>query len=72
MIVDDDGKRLTPTDAAKLILISNAQNAGYWDEQVTVPYEKMTTSERRRVNEALRKQFDRLQKLFGHSGWELG
>ncbi len=71
MIVDDDGKRVTPTEAAKLILISNAQNATYWDEQMAVQYEKMTASERRRVNEALEKQFNRLQKMFGHQGWEL-
>ncbi len=72
MIVDDDGNRMTPTEAAKIILIRNAQDAGYWGEQSDVDWKRLTDSEKRRINEALEKQFNRLQKLFGQQGWELG
>ncbi len=71
-IRDDEGKRLTPTEAAKEILISNAGNASYWSEQHAIDVEKLTPTESRKIDEAIDKQWRRLQKFFGYSGWKLG
>jgi hypothetical protein len=65
------GERLTPTDAAKLILIGAAQSAQYWEEGVVVDVSALTEKEKMRIYEALAKQFDRLQKLFGYEGYSM-
>jgi hypothetical protein len=66
------GKRQTPTQAAKLILLDNASKAGYWEEQFQIDVDKLTPREKRQIETQLEKQFDRLQKFLGFRGATLG
>lgn len=69
-LLDHEGHTMTPTEAARMILISQAQGARLWEEQDHFQPEKLTDADRRLLNEALERQFIRLQKFFGHSGWK--
>lgn len=64
-------ERLTPKQAAQVILLSTAQNVAYWPESFALTYERATERERRLINEQLDKQYDRMQRLFGHEGWRI-
>ena len=73
MIIDSaNGDRLTPTEAAKIILLDAGSTAAYFAERDIVDMERVTEAEQKRIWQALEKQYERMQKFFGHSGWSLG
>lgn len=71
MIKGSDGERLTPTQAAKEIIMDAASHASYWPEGFMVDNDALTDGERKRINDALDKQWQRLQRLLGYEGWKL-
>ncbi len=72
MIKGTNGERLTPTQAAKEILLDAAGRAAYWQEGFVVDDDELTERERQAISESIQKQFDRIQKFLGYEGWKLG
>jgi hypothetical protein len=78
MIVDRNGNKLTPKQAAQeIILDAISSSAGYWEEGLDsgttdLEGERLTRREVDSINDQLGKQFERVQKLFNQSGWRLG
>lgn len=72
-MIEHDGEPTTPKLLAQdIILDSISARGGYWHEFMSNEYEKMTPRERRMVTEQLKKQFARVQKMFGQEGWGFG
>jgi len=71
MIYAADGEGLTPTQAAKRILLDAASSASQWPQGYAIDTELLTDAERKRIDAALLKQWERVQRLLGYEGWSL-
>ncbi len=66
MIVDDKGNKLTPTTVAKAAVEQAAYQAVMEPNlEFTIEEHKLSAGDRRRINEAIHKQYDRVRKLMG-------
>ena len=70
MIVDDQGKKLTPTQVAKKLIESAAyapveDTAQFAKGAYVVDDDKLTRGDLRRIEAAVRKQYDRVRHLMG-------
>ena len=71
-IINGGDEKFTPNEAAKEILMDRATGASYWRESHIFDMEKITPGEAAKIDAALEKQYDRLQKFFGRSGYSMG
>ena len=66
MITNENGQKMTPKKVAQdMIMDGLAISRGYWGEKHETQYEKMTERERDQVDEQLKKQGDRVARMFG-------
>lgn len=65
-----DGKKLTPTQLAKIIVADKVQVAEeYWAEDMFLEADNLTDREKEQIQDAINKQGDRVYKLLNY--WEL-
>ena len=63
-IVDTDGKRRTVVEAAKLLVMSAADKAEFWEsDHEVLRTDELSAGERRKIEEAVQKQIGRVAKL---------
>ncbi len=66
MITNENGQKETPKQVAQdMIMDGLALSRGYWSEKHETQYNKMTELERKRIDEQLKKQGDRIARMFG-------
>lgn len=72
MITDRNGQKVTAKMLAQdLLMDSIAVARGYWTEKLADQYELMTPREREQFSEHLKKQSDRIARMFGYEeSWE--
>lgn len=66
-VVSYDGERTTPKKFAQDVIMDQVSVArGYWEEKQAHDVERMTNRERRVVADQLKKQADRIARMFGY------
>jgi hypothetical protein len=66
MITNENGQKETAKKVAQDMLMDGIALArGYWVERHESQYDKMTPREREKINEQLKKQADRVARMFG-------
>ena len=66
MIKDCNGRKMTPTEVAKEIIVAAIDDLYFWDEEYVDLYERATEKERISIDDALKKQRRRVRKLLGY------